>query len=256
MRGISARNVEPVPQARSAIITEGRPASAATAASITERLARATIVGLAQLEPGGAEAHASASIAPARSLAESSQVGSAAPAVTRARREPLPLFRILDQHPQRARQRLDVVRLDQHARIGRHGVGNGARRGADDRQAVRQRLGKGHAVAFEARRQHEQIGIAHKARRADPAAAPPARRSGRQARDLRYRHRAARPPLRRACGRRQSSAATAEPPAAQAPRSARHSPCAAPRRRRRAAARCRRCCLSRPRHDRCRDVPR
>ena len=71
----------------------------------------------------------------------SSQVGSAAPAVARARREPLPLLGIFDQHPQRARQRLDVVRLDQHAGVGRHRVGNGAGRGADHRQAVRQRLG-------------------------------------------------------------------------------------------------------------------
>ena len=210
MRGLSARNVEPVPQARSTIVTDGRSASAVDHRVDHRRVARAAIIGLAQCQPGGAEAHASASIAPAKSLADSSQVGSASPGGARARREPLPLLRILDQHPQRARQRLHVVRLDQHAGVGRHRVGNGAGRGADHRQAVRQRLGEGHAVAFEARRQHEQIGCRHRARRADPPAARPARRSGRRACGLRYRRRAAPPPPRRACGRRQSSAATAE----------------------------------------------
>ena len=55
-------------------------------------------------------------------------------------------------------QRLDVVRRDQHAGVRRHRVGNGAGRGADHRQAVRDRLRVGHAVALEARRQHEQVG--------------------------------------------------------------------------------------------------
>ena len=131
-----------------------------------------------------------ASPSPARSAA--APPPSRAPAASHCRSVGL-----LDQHPQRARERRDVVRrAPARQRFGGTVSGIGAGRGADHRQAVRDRLGIGHAIALEARRQHEQIGGGVRARRGARRRPRRARRRGRQARDARCRHRAARLPLR------------------------------------------------------------
>ena len=123
-----------------------------------------------------------------------------------------------------------------------------------DRQAVRHGLGEGHAVALEARRQHEQIGRRRRARRGDRPR-PCAEHVDALGETVaqRCRRRAAPPP----CGSRRAIAGDGEPPrqarySVQAPRSARRSPCAARSRRPTEAARCRRCCRARARRDRCR----
>jgi hypothetical protein len=59
---------------------------------------------------------------------------------------------------QRRRERLDVVGGDEHAGIRRYRLWNGAGGRADDRHAMGNGLGIGHAVAFEPRGQHEEIG--------------------------------------------------------------------------------------------------
>ena len=58
----------------------------------------------------------------------------------------------------RCGQRGHIVGRHQQAGPGRHRVRDRAGGGADDRQAVRESLGIGHAEALEARGQHEQVG--------------------------------------------------------------------------------------------------
>ena len=160
------------------------------------RVARAPVVGLAQRQPGGAEnAHASASIAPANSLAESCQVGSAVAGGARARREPLrarPDSSI--SIAQRARQRRRHRRAATSTpALGRHRFGNGAAGRADHRQAVRQRLGDRPCRSPRSARPARTGRRRHKARRCVRRTARRAPRSGRRACAARYRRRAARP---------------------------------------------------------------
>src|SRR5262249_61672503 len=72
--------------------------------------------------------------------------------------EALALVRTSNEPLQFRGERLDVVRRHEHARVGRYRLRNRARGGADDRHAMGDGLGIGHAVAYEARWQHERIG--------------------------------------------------------------------------------------------------
>ena len=179
----------------------------------------------------------------ANSLAESCQVGSALGRRARRGREPAPLVLDSRSAAQRRGQRRHVVGATSRPAPGGTVSGNGAGGGADHRQAVRDRLGIGHAVALEARGQHEQVG--RRIERGEPL--PPTPRPATSIRVGKPMARDIGIELRRgrriaACGRRQWSAATADRRASPAPRSARRSPCAAPPRRPRAAARRRRGC--------------
>ena len=109
--GPSARRLEPVPQARSTMSTDGRSASAAIIAPTTSALRARRSYG------SRSASHAAENPLMPRprsrrqsSLAESCQVGRFAAAACARRRQTAPLFRVFDQHPQRVGERLNIVR--------------------------------------------------------------------------------------------------------------------------------------------------
>ena len=170
-RGASSRRFAPVPQARSVTSRDAigatqalRPAHAGPASAAAAPRAAwskgSRNASQSALKP--AHGHGllwQADSAAAKRAALSAHVGRPLP---RTRARPRPAARGSQGRPARppapARSAAAVARRHQHAGVRRHGAGDRARRGAHHRQAVRQRLGQRHAVAFVEGRQHEDIG--------------------------------------------------------------------------------------------------
>ena len=124
------------------------------------RVARPQIVGFAQCQPvGGEAAHASVSSSARRISADCRQVGSCgaaarAPPIRRRRRSLSPMTR----RSASASAGMSPGGTSRPA-FRRHRFRYGAASRADDGQAVRDRFGIGHAVAFEMRGEHEHVGF-------------------------------------------------------------------------------------------------